>query len=262
MQRCSHGSREPGDGLLHALIGCAGDRRASRACSLAWWFYIKSPETPKKLAASLARTVQAAARTNTSSTKFTPRLIVRPLLWISTNVLWHVVDEGVIDGTVNGVGHASRANRASACAQAAIRQHAQLRHVGRPGRGGLHYPAAALDGATRRAAQPYLLTVLTFLPLAERRWRCCCCASTITSGFAAWRWPRRVAEFAHFAAAAARLRLARRRLPVRGIPQLDSAAADSLPPGRGRHQPVSRPADHVPDADRHSVRRGNRSTSA
>ena len=32
-------------------------------------------------------------------------LIVRPLLWISTNVLWHVVDEGMIDGTVNGAAH-------------------------------------------------------------------------------------------------------------------------------------------------------------
>jgi hypothetical protein len=29
---------------------------------------------------------------------------VRPLMWISTNVLWHGVDEGVIDGAVNGIG--------------------------------------------------------------------------------------------------------------------------------------------------------------
>jgi NADH-quinone oxidoreductase subunit L len=35
-------------------------------------------------------------------------LFVNPLLWISTNVLWHVVDEGVIDGTVNGVAHLAR----------------------------------------------------------------------------------------------------------------------------------------------------------
>jgi NADH-quinone oxidoreductase subunit L len=31
-------------------------------------------------------------------------VIVRPLVWISTNVFWHAVDERVIDGTVNGVG--------------------------------------------------------------------------------------------------------------------------------------------------------------
>jgi NADH-quinone oxidoreductase subunit L len=35
-------------------------------------------------------------------------LIVRPLLWISTNVLWHVVDEGVIDGTVNSTARVAR----------------------------------------------------------------------------------------------------------------------------------------------------------
>jgi NADH-quinone oxidoreductase subunit L len=30
-------------------------------------------------------------------------VIVGPLLWISRNVLWKVVDVGMIDGTVNGV---------------------------------------------------------------------------------------------------------------------------------------------------------------
>ena len=29
--------------------------------------------------------------------------VVRPLMWLSTNVLWKVVDAGMIDGTVNGV---------------------------------------------------------------------------------------------------------------------------------------------------------------
>jgi NADH:ubiquinone oxidoreductase subunit 5 (subunit L)/multisubunit Na+/H+ antiporter MnhA subunit len=32
-------------------------------------------------------------------------VIVRPLVWISTNFLWHVVDEESIDGLVNGVAH-------------------------------------------------------------------------------------------------------------------------------------------------------------
>jgi NADH-quinone oxidoreductase subunit L len=35
-------------------------------------------------------------------------LIVRPLLWISTNVFWHVVDEGAIDGVVNGTATVAR----------------------------------------------------------------------------------------------------------------------------------------------------------
>ncbi len=32
-------------------------------------------------------------------------VIVRPLLWLSATVLWHVLDERVIDGAVNAVAH-------------------------------------------------------------------------------------------------------------------------------------------------------------
>jgi len=34
--------------------------------------------------------------------------------------------------------------------------------------------------------QTFILTVLTFLPVAAHS-RCCCCAATTTCGFAAWR---------------------------------------------------------------------------
>jgi NADH-quinone oxidoreductase subunit L len=74
---------------------------------LAWWFYIKSPETPKKLADSLAAPYKLL-----SGKYFIDEIylaaVVRPLVWISDKVLWHVVDERVIDGTVNGVGLVSR----------------------------------------------------------------------------------------------------------------------------------------------------------
>jgi NADH-quinone oxidoreductase subunit L len=36
-------------------------------------------------------------------------LIVGPLLWISRNILWKVVDAGIIDGSVNGVAHGAEA---------------------------------------------------------------------------------------------------------------------------------------------------------
>jgi NADH-quinone oxidoreductase subunit L len=36
-------------------------------------------------------------------------MIVRPLMWLSTNVLWKVVDAGMIDGTVNGVANGAAA---------------------------------------------------------------------------------------------------------------------------------------------------------
>jgi NADH-quinone oxidoreductase subunit L len=74
---------------------------------LAWWFYIRSPEMPAKLAASLSAPYKLL-----SGKYFVDELyaaaIVRPLVWISDKVLWHVVDEGAIDGVVNGVARVSR----------------------------------------------------------------------------------------------------------------------------------------------------------
>ena len=96
----------PGDALFHALtgwpviVGILG-------LLVAWWFYIKSPETPKRLAKSL-HGLYTLIFHKYYVDEIYAALIVRPLLWISDNVLWHVVDEGVIDGTVNGVATAAR----------------------------------------------------------------------------------------------------------------------------------------------------------
>ena len=74
---------------------------------LAWWFYIRSPQTPKKIAESLSAPYKLL-----SGKYFVDELyaavIVRPLVWISDKVLWRVVDEGAIDGTVNGVARGAR----------------------------------------------------------------------------------------------------------------------------------------------------------
>ncbi|MBZ5660575.1 MAG: NADH-quinone oxidoreductase subunit L [Acidobacteriia bacterium] len=74
---------------------------------LAWWMYIKSPETPKKWAASLSAPYKLL-----SGKYFIDELyaaaVVRPLVWASEKILWHVVDEGAIDGAVNGVATVSR----------------------------------------------------------------------------------------------------------------------------------------------------------
>jgi NADH-quinone oxidoreductase subunit L len=74
---------------------------------LAWWFYIKSPQTPKKLAQSLRGPYTLILHKYYADELYNAA-IVRPLLWISTNVLWHVVDEGLIDGAVNGVARVAR----------------------------------------------------------------------------------------------------------------------------------------------------------
>jgi len=95
-----------GAGVLQALLG-APVIAGLVGLFLAWWFYIRSPEAPRKLAASLAALYKLL-----SGKYFIDELyaavIVRPLVWISDRILWHVVDEGVIDGTVNGVARVSR----------------------------------------------------------------------------------------------------------------------------------------------------------
>lgn len=96
----------PGIMLLHALTGWPV-LIALAGLLLAWWFYIKSPQTPKKLAESL-RAPYTLVLHKYYVDELYNTVIMQPLLWISTNVLWHVVDEGVIDGTVNGVARVAR----------------------------------------------------------------------------------------------------------------------------------------------------------
>ena len=96
----------PGIMLLHALTGWPV-LIALAGLLVAWWFYIKSPQTPKKLAESL-RAPYTLILHKYYVDELYNAAIIRPLLWISTNILWHVVDEGVIDGTVNGVARLAR----------------------------------------------------------------------------------------------------------------------------------------------------------
>jgi NADH-quinone oxidoreductase subunit L len=93
-------------GLLHAvtgppvIVGLIG-------ILIAWWFYIKRPDLPKKLAASMHGLYELLLNKYWVDELYAAT-IVRPLLWISTNVLWHTVDEGIIDGTVNGSARVAR----------------------------------------------------------------------------------------------------------------------------------------------------------
>jgi NADH-quinone oxidoreductase subunit L len=68
----------------------------------AYWLYLKQPAKPGQLAKSMK-----GAYTTLLNKYYVDELyaavIVRPLLWISTNVFWKTVDVGVIDGAVNGV---------------------------------------------------------------------------------------------------------------------------------------------------------------
>jgi NADH-quinone oxidoreductase subunit L len=73
----------------------------------AWWFYIHKPDAAKRTAQSM-RGLYTLVYNKYYIDEIYGALFIRPFLWISANVLWHFVDEKVIDGTVNGVAHLSR----------------------------------------------------------------------------------------------------------------------------------------------------------
>jgi NADH-quinone oxidoreductase subunit L len=102
----SEAATSSGMELLNALTGVPVIV-AILGLLLAWWLYIKNPETPKRLAQSL-RGLYLLLLNKYYVDEIYAALIVRPLLWISTNVLWHVVDEGAIDGVVNGTARVAR----------------------------------------------------------------------------------------------------------------------------------------------------------
>jgi NADH-quinone oxidoreductase subunit L len=76
---------------------------------LAWWFYIRKPELPKKLAESM-RTPYTILYNKYYVDEIYNAIFVAPLLFISKYILWHVIDEGLIDGIVNGSATLARAS--------------------------------------------------------------------------------------------------------------------------------------------------------
>ncbi len=71
---------------------------------IAYWLYLKKPEKPGELAKSMKGAY------NTLLNKYYvdelyAAVVVKPLLWFSTHVLWQTVDVQMIDGAVNGIAH-------------------------------------------------------------------------------------------------------------------------------------------------------------
>jgi NADH-quinone oxidoreductase subunit L len=75
---------------------------------VAYWLYLKRPEKADGLAKSLK-----PAYTTLLNKYYVDELyaavVVRPLLWISTNALWKVADVALIDGAVNGIANEATA---------------------------------------------------------------------------------------------------------------------------------------------------------
>jgi NADH-quinone oxidoreductase subunit L len=74
---------------------------------LAWLFYYRSPDLPARIVASLAGTYQTLVHKYYVD-EFYAALIVRPLIKGSTQVLWHDVDQKIIDAAVNESGVGAR----------------------------------------------------------------------------------------------------------------------------------------------------------
>jgi NADH-quinone oxidoreductase subunit L len=87
--------------MLAVLVGLIG-------LALAAWLYLGDLERPKRIAKSLGG-LYTLVYNKYYVDEIYAALIVRPLLWISTDFLWHVVDEGMIDGTVNGTADVAQA---------------------------------------------------------------------------------------------------------------------------------------------------------
>jgi NADH-quinone oxidoreductase subunit L len=75
---------------------------------LAFWLYLKQPGKPEQLAKSL-KGIYTTLYNKYYVDELYAAVIVGPLVWLSENVLWKVVDVEAIDGTVNGIAHGAAA---------------------------------------------------------------------------------------------------------------------------------------------------------
>ena len=67
-----------------------------------YWLYVKQPSKSDSLAKSFRGVYQTLLHKYYVD-EFYSAVVVRPLLWLSTNVFWKTVDVSIIDGAVNGM---------------------------------------------------------------------------------------------------------------------------------------------------------------
>jgi NADH-quinone oxidoreductase subunit L len=78
--------------VITALIGLG----------IAYWLYIRQPGKPAELAKSM-KGVYTTLLNKYYVDELYAAVVVKPLLWLSTKVLWQTVDVQMIDGAVNGI---------------------------------------------------------------------------------------------------------------------------------------------------------------
>jgi NADH-quinone oxidoreductase subunit L len=89
------------------LVMVASTGAAATGLLLAYVFYIAKPELPERLARS-AQAMYSIMLNKYYVDELYDAVIVSPIVRTSREFLWRVIDVGLIDGTVNGVGHLVR----------------------------------------------------------------------------------------------------------------------------------------------------------
>jgi NADH-quinone oxidoreductase subunit L len=87
---------------LEIILAIVAVASALIGLGLAFWLYIRQPGKPEQIAKSM-RPVYNTLLNKYYVDEFYALVIIKPLMWISTNVLWKFVDVAGIDGTVNGI---------------------------------------------------------------------------------------------------------------------------------------------------------------
>jgi NADH-quinone oxidoreductase subunit L len=101
------GASEAGtaEAVVHALetpLAIVAVITALAGLLAAYWLYVKQPSKPDKLAKFFGGAYQTLLHKYYVD-EFYNAAVVRPLMWLSTNVFWKAVDVSIIDGAVNGI---------------------------------------------------------------------------------------------------------------------------------------------------------------
>jgi len=93
---------------LELILAGVAAAAALVGIAVAYWLYIKQPKKADDLAKSM-KPVYTTLLNKYYVDELYAFLVVRPLLWLSTNVFWKAADVAGIDGTVNGIAHGTTA---------------------------------------------------------------------------------------------------------------------------------------------------------
>jgi NADH-quinone oxidoreductase subunit L len=98
---------EVASGATETLLMLMSVGAASLGLLLAWILYFRRPQLPARIAASLGGLYEAVVHKYYIDELYAV-LFVKPLIDGSTTILWHGIDQGAIDATVNNTATAAR----------------------------------------------------------------------------------------------------------------------------------------------------------